>query len=154
MTFVSMNALNVASRLDQLACVEAHHPRRHCASQQEREPIPRGRGSQACAPGPLGLPSTRNTTSSPSRIPSASRTAFGTVTCPFDVIFAAASNPPIPYLPIAVRILLGGGTRAAPTRVTALQGQPSMMPSVGNRNSVLASRSPSGDHRLIPSYHD
>ena len=37
------------------------------------------------------LPSTRNTTSSPSLMPSASRTAFGTVTCPFDVTFAAAS---------------------------------------------------------------
>src|ERR1700674_155742 len=38
------------------------------------------------------LPSTRNTTSSPSLIPRASRTTFGTVICPFDVTFAATST--------------------------------------------------------------
>src|SRR5438552_7443433 len=43
------------------------------------------------------LPSTRKTTSSPASIPSASRTAFGTVICPFEVTLAAASIPVSPY---------------------------------------------------------
>src|SRR5947199_6144382 len=52
------------------------------------------------------LPSTRNTTSSPSLIPSASRTALGTVTWPFDVTFAAASTLAPPYLAPEVRVPL------------------------------------------------
>src|ERR1700694_5671219 len=49
------------------------------------------------------LPSTRKMTSSPSFRPSASRTALGTVTCPFDVSLAAASMAS-PYLSVRVRI--------------------------------------------------
>ena len=57
------------------------------------------------------FPSTRKTSSSPSLIPSASRTAFGRVTCPFDVTFAAAS--------IAVSLLVSKSKDTAPaTRPT------------------------------------
>src|ERR1700756_3361322 len=49
------------------------------------------------------LPSTRKMTSSPTFRPSASRTALGTVTCPFDVTLAAASMRH-PYLSARVRI--------------------------------------------------
>src|ERR1700756_687540 len=54
------------------------------------------------------LPSTRKMTSSPTFRPSASRTALGIVTCPFDVTLAAASMT-YPYLSARVRIARSSG---------------------------------------------
>src|SRR5450759_3039825 len=89
------------------------------------------------------FPSTRKTTWSPCMIPKASRTAFGTVTCPLEVTLAAASIMP-PYI---YRFSKDSATPTALAWTAPSLGQ-RLCPTVGRGPHVGKSSGPA--HHLRP----